>query len=134
MSGWRRCSRSCWRHLDRGRSVPGWLARDTTVDPRDEGILGGHFHPHHYRRAADVTRHCRATGHLLSRLHLGPRGYTNLYALALGAGVLIVTLGTASISPKIPGAFFGLASPLRCSTCKAAASASWAPGRSRSRI
>jgi len=49
-------------------------------------------------------------GHLLSRLiHiLGHVGDTNLYALALGAGVLIATLGTASISSKIPGAFFGL--------------------------
>jgi MFS superfamily sulfate permease-like transporter len=49
-------------------------------------------------------------GHLLWRLiHiLGNLGDTNLYALALGAGVLIVTLGAANISPKIPGAFFGL--------------------------
>ena len=39
---------------------------------------------------------------------LGHVGDTNLYALALGAGVLVVTLGTASISFKIPGAFFGL--------------------------
>src|SRR5262249_42139352 len=41
--------------------------------------------------------------HILNRL-----GETNLYALALGGGVLFVTLGTASISSKIPGAFFGL--------------------------
>jgi MFS superfamily sulfate permease-like transporter len=49
-------------------------------------------------------------GHLVSRLiHiLGHLGDTNLYALALGAGVLVVTLGAASISSKIPGAFFGL--------------------------
>ncbi|WP_027527603.1 SulP family inorganic anion transporter [Bradyrhizobium sp. Ec3.3] len=49
-------------------------------------------------------------GHILSRLiHiLGHLGDTNPYALALGAGVLIVTLGAASISSKIPGAFFGL--------------------------
>jgi MFS superfamily sulfate permease-like transporter len=49
-------------------------------------------------------------GHLLSRLlHiLGHLGDTNLYALALGAGVLVVTLGAASISSKIPGAFLAL--------------------------
>ena len=41
--------------------------------------------------------------HILNRL-----GETNLYTLALGGGVLVVTLGTASISSKIPGAFFGL--------------------------
>jgi len=49
-------------------------------------------------------------GILLSRLiHiLGHVRDANLYALALGVGVLVVTLGTASISSKIPGAFFGL--------------------------
>jgi MFS superfamily sulfate permease-like transporter len=49
-------------------------------------------------------------GHLLSRLIyvLGHVGDTNLYALALGAGVLVVTLGAASISSNIPGAFLGL--------------------------
>jgi sulfate permease, SulP family len=41
--------------------------------------------------------------HILNRL-----GETNLYALALGGGVLVVTLGTAGISSRIPGAFFGL--------------------------
>src|SRR5262252_306982 len=45
-------------------------------------------------------------GHLLSRLFhiLGHLGDTNLYALVLGVGVLVVTLGAASISSKIPGA------------------------------
>src|SRR5262249_20693982 len=49
-------------------------------------------------------------GDLLSRLiHiLGHVRDANLYALALGAGGLAVTLGTASISSRIPGAFFGL--------------------------
>jgi sulfate permease, SulP family len=49
-------------------------------------------------------------GHLLRRLALilGGIGEANPYTLALGAGVLIVTLGTARISPRIPGALIGL--------------------------
>jgi sulfate permease, SulP family len=49
-------------------------------------------------------------GHLLLRLvHiLGHLGEANPYTLALGAGVLIVTLGTARISAKVPGALIGL--------------------------
>jgi SulP family sulfate permease len=41
--------------------------------------------------------------HILDRLP-----DANPYALALGTGVLAVTLGTASVSSKIPGAFIGL--------------------------
>jgi sulfate permease, SulP family len=41
--------------------------------------------------------------HILDRLP-----DANPYVLALGAGVLAVTLGTASVSSKIPGAFIGL--------------------------
>jgi len=49
-------------------------------------------------------------GHLLVRLvHVfGQLGDTNLYTLALGFGVLIVTMGTARISSRIPGALIGL--------------------------
>jgi sulfate permease, SulP family len=49
-------------------------------------------------------------GHLLTRLvHvLGQVGNANLYALALGAGVLLVTLAAARISSRIPGALIGL--------------------------
>jgi MFS superfamily sulfate permease-like transporter len=49
-------------------------------------------------------------GHLLLRLFhmLGRLGEANPYALALGAGVLIVTVGTAKISSKIPGALIGV--------------------------
>jgi sulfate permease, SulP family len=49
-------------------------------------------------------------GHLLLRLFhvLGRLGETNLYTLALGACVLIVTLGAARISSKIPGALIGI--------------------------
>src|SRR5438876_5802012 len=49
-------------------------------------------------------------GHLLLRLFhiLGHLGGANPYTLALGAGVLIVTLGTARISAKVPGALIGL--------------------------
>ncbi len=49
-------------------------------------------------------------GHLLVRLvhTLGQLPDTNLYTLALGAGVLIVTMGTARISSRIPGALIGL--------------------------
>lgn len=49
-------------------------------------------------------------GHVLVRLvhTLGQAGHTNPYALGLGAGVLIVTIGTACISAKVPGALIGL--------------------------
>ena len=49
-------------------------------------------------------------GHLLLRLFhiLGRLGEANPYTLALGAGVLIVTLGTARISAKVPGALIGV--------------------------
>jgi MFS superfamily sulfate permease-like transporter len=49
-------------------------------------------------------------GHLLMRLFhiLGRVGEANSYTLALGAGVLVVTLATASISSKIPGALIGV--------------------------
>jgi sulfate permease, SulP family len=49
-------------------------------------------------------------GHLLLRLFhiLGRLGEANAYTLALGAGVLAVTLGTAKISSKVPGALIGV--------------------------
>jgi sulfate permease, SulP family len=49
-------------------------------------------------------------GHLLLRLFriLGRLGEANPYALALGAGVLAVTVGTARISSKVPGALIGV--------------------------
>jgi sulfate permease, SulP family len=49
-------------------------------------------------------------GHLLVRLvhAFGQLRDTNLYTLALGAGVLIVTIGAARISSRIPGALIGL--------------------------
>jgi sulfate permease, SulP family len=49
-------------------------------------------------------------GHLLLRLFhiLGRLGEANAYTLALGAGVLAVTLGMARISSKIPGALIGM--------------------------
>jgi len=39
---------------------------------------------------------------------LGQVGHTNPYPLGLGAGVLIVTIGTARISSRVPGALIGL--------------------------
>ncbi len=49
-------------------------------------------------------------GHMLLRLvHIAGRlGETNVYALAIGLGVLIVTLGVARISAHVPGALIGL--------------------------
>ena len=49
-------------------------------------------------------------GHLLLRLfHILSRlGETNPYTLALGAGVLAVTLGMARISSKVPGALIAI--------------------------
>jgi MFS superfamily sulfate permease-like transporter len=49
-------------------------------------------------------------GHLVARLiHiLGRLGDANPYPFALGAGVLAITLGTARISSRIPGALIGV--------------------------
>jgi sulfate permease, SulP family len=49
-------------------------------------------------------------GHLVLRLahSLGRLGEANPYALALGGVVLAVTLGTAAISHKVPGALIGV--------------------------
>jgi MFS superfamily sulfate permease-like transporter len=49
-------------------------------------------------------------GHVLVRLvhTLGQVGHTNPYSLGLGAGVLIVTIATARISSRVPGALIGL--------------------------
>jgi sulfate permease, SulP family len=49
-------------------------------------------------------------GHLIERLWhiLGRLGEANPYALALGAGVLAITLGTAAVSHKVPGALIGV--------------------------
>jgi len=49
-------------------------------------------------------------GHLLLQLiHIvGHLGETNVYALAIGVGVLAATIVTAQISPRVPGALIGL--------------------------
>jgi MFS superfamily sulfate permease-like transporter len=49
-------------------------------------------------------------GHLLLQLFhvLGRLDEANPYALSLGAGVLVVILGTAKISSKVPGALIGV--------------------------
>jgi len=49
-------------------------------------------------------------GHVLVRLvhTFGQVGHTNPYPLGLGAGVLIVTIGAARISSRVPGALIGL--------------------------
>jgi sulfate permease, SulP family len=49
-------------------------------------------------------------GHILLRLiHIvGRLGEANIYALAIGVGVLVVTIVTARISPHVPGALIGL--------------------------
>src|SRR4029077_14821954 len=49
-------------------------------------------------------------GHILLRLfHIVSRlGETNVYALAIGVGVLAATIGTAQISSRVPGALIGL--------------------------
>ena len=48
--------------------------------------------------------------HMLVRLAhvLGQLGETNPYTLALGAGVLVVTIVTAQVSHRVPGALIGL--------------------------
>ena len=87
----------------------GWLATLLSV-PVTTGFLAGisiHIIVGELPTLLGVSNE---TGHLLVRLvHvLGRFGEANPYTIALGAGVLIATLGAARISSRIPGALIGL--------------------------
>jgi sulfate permease, SulP family len=87
----------------------GWLATLLSI-PVTTGFLAGISIHIIVSQLPDLLGMPRTDGHMLVQLvHiLGQLGMTNIYSLALGAGVLIVTLVTAAISHRIPGALIGL--------------------------
>jgi MFS superfamily sulfate permease-like transporter len=87
----------------------GWLATLLSI-PVTTGFLAGiaiHIIVGELPTLLGVSQE---RGHLLVRLFhiLGRLGEANPCTLGLGAGVLAITLGTARISSKIPGALIGV--------------------------
>src|SRR5215470_7544727 len=87
----------------------GWLATLLSI-PVTTGFLAGIAIHIMVGELPTLLGISEERGHLLLRLFhiLGRLREANPYTLALGAGVLIVTLGTARISAKIPGALIGV--------------------------
>jgi len=87
----------------------GWLATLLSI-PVTTGFLAGIAIHIMIGELPTLLGISEERGHMLLRLFhiLGRLDEANLYTLALGAGVLIVTLGTARISAKIPGALIGV--------------------------
>ena len=87
----------------------GWLATLLSI-PVTTGFLAGISIHIIVGELPTLLGISEENGHLLLRLFhiLGRLGEANPYALALGAGVLAVTLGTANISSKVPGALIGV--------------------------
>jgi MFS superfamily sulfate permease-like transporter len=87
----------------------GWLATLLSI-PVTTGFLAGIAIHIIVGELPTLLGISQERGHLLVRLFhiLGRLGEANPYTLGLGAGVLAITLGTARISPKIPGALIGV--------------------------
>src|SRR5215467_3752879 len=87
----------------------GWLATLLSI-PVTTGFLAGIAIHIMVGELPTLLGISEERGHMLLRLFhiLGRLDEANLYTLALGAGVLIVTLGTARISSKVPGALIGV--------------------------
>jgi sulfate permease, SulP family len=87
----------------------GWLATLLSI-PVTTGFLAGISIHIIVSQLPDLLGVPPANGHMLVQLEhiLDGLGKANPYTLALGAGVLIVTLVTAQISHRIPGALIGL--------------------------
>jgi MFS superfamily sulfate permease-like transporter len=87
----------------------GWLATLLSI-PVTTGFLAGIAIHIMVGELPTLLGISEERGHMLLRLFhiLGRLGEANPYTLALGAGVLIVTLGTARISAKVPGALIGV--------------------------
>src|SRR5499427_4105018 len=87
----------------------GWLATLLSI-PVTTGFLAGIAIHIMVGELPTLLGISEERGHMLLRLFhiLGRLDEANLYTLALGAGVLIVTLGTARISAKVPGALIGV--------------------------
>ena len=87
----------------------GWLATMLSI-PVTTGFLAGISIHIMVGELPTLLGISEEHGHLLLRLFhiLGRLEETNPYTLALGIGVLAVTLGTAEISSKIPGALIAV--------------------------
>src|SRR5262249_46570056 len=87
----------------------GWLATLLSI-PVTTGFLAGIAIHIMVGELPTLLGISEERGQLLVRLFhiLGRLGEANPYTLALGAGVLIATLGTARISSKVPGALIGV--------------------------
>jgi sulfate permease, SulP family len=87
----------------------GWLATLLSI-PVTTGFLAGISVHIIIGELPALLGIAETKGHLLVRLvhALGDIGQANPYTFALGAGVLVVTMATARISHRIPGALIGL--------------------------
>jgi sulfate permease, SulP family len=87
----------------------GWLATLLSI-PVTTGFLAGISVHIIIGELPALLGVAETKGYLLVRLvhALGDIGEANPYAFALGAGVLVVTMATAQISHRIPGALIGL--------------------------
>lgn len=94
----------------------GWIA-DLLSEPVVTGFLAG-ISLHVIVSQLPSLLGISVTGdHLLRRLAgiLAGLDQTNLYALAMGLGVLILTIVSDRISPRIPGALIGIVAATACS-------------------
>ena len=87
----------------------GWLATLLSI-PVTTGFLAGIAIHIIIGELPTILGISAESGHVLLRLvHIvGRLGQANVYALAIGVGVLAATIGTAQISKRIPGALIGL--------------------------
>lgn len=87
----------------------GWLATLLSI-PVTTGFLAGISIHIVIGELPTILGISEEHGHILLRLvHIiGRLGETNVYALAIGGGVLAATIGTAQISSRVPGALIGL--------------------------
>jgi sulfate permease, SulP family len=87
----------------------GWLATLISI-PVTTGFLAGISVHIIITELPTLLGVAETKGHLLVRLAqaLGDIGQANPYTFALGVGVLVVTMATAQISHRIPGALIGL--------------------------
>src|SRR5262249_31457244 len=94
-----------------GLARAGWLATLLSI-PVTTGFLAGisiHIMVGELPSLLGIAPEAHGPPLVVRFLHiLGRAGDTNPYALALGAGVLAVTLGTGRISAKVPGALIGI--------------------------
>ena len=93
----------------------GWIA-DLLSVPVTTGFLAGIAAHIVISQLPALLGLAAPSGSLVHHLAMIARGLgsANPYTLALGLGVLLVTFGAARISPRLPGAFVGLAAAAVC--------------------